>query len=45
MTMNRIMGTAGGSSVGFTLKARIMGLNARGLESPLALTNLREVKN
>jgi hypothetical protein len=45
MKMNRKIQTAGGASSGFTLKARIMGLNARGLDGPLALTNLREVKN
>ena len=42
--MNRKMDTAVGASAGITLEARIMGVNARGLDSPLALTNLKEVK-
>ena len=42
--MNLRMHTAVGASAGITLEARIMGVNARGLDRSLALTNLREVK-
>ncbi len=38
------MHTAIGASAGITLKARIMGVYARGLDRPLALTNPTEVK-
>ena len=44
MKMNRIKRSADGASAGITLKARIMGVNALGLGRPLALTNLKEVK-
>jgi hypothetical protein len=45
MKMNRKTRSADGASAGITLKARIMGLNARGLDRSLAITNLKEVKN
>ena len=38
------MRSAVGASAGITLEARTMGVNARGLDRPLALTNLKEVK-
>jgi len=44
MKMNQKMRSAVGASAGITLEARIMGVNARGLDRSLALTNLREVK-
>ena len=44
MKMNLRMHTAVGASAGITLEAIIMGVNARGLDRPLALTNLKEVK-
>ncbi len=44
MKMNRKTLSADGASAGIILKARIMGVNARGLDRPLALTNLKEVK-
>ena len=44
MKMKRKMHTAVGASAGITLEARIMGMNAQGRDRPLALTNLKEVK-
>jgi len=44
MKMNREMQTAGGVFAGITLKARIMGVKARGLDRLLAFINLKEVK-
>jgi hypothetical protein len=42
--MNRKKQSADGGSAGVTLKARFIGVNARGLDSSLAFTNLKEVK-
>ena len=42
--MNRKMRSADGSSAGITLNARNMGVYAKGLERPLAIINLKEVK-
>ena len=44
MKMNRIMHSADGASAGITLNAGNSGVYAPGLESLLALTNLKEVK-
>jgi hypothetical protein len=44
MKMNRKTRSAEGASAAITLKARIMGVKAQGLDCPLALTNLKEVK-
>ena len=44
MKMNRIMKSADGASAGITLYAGNMGVYAPGQDRPLALTNLKEVK-
>ena len=44
MKMNRITRSADGISAGITLNAGNMGVYAPGLRRPLALTNLKEVK-
>jgi len=44
MKMNRKMHNTDGISAGITLNAGNMGVYAPGLENPLALTSLKEVK-
>jgi len=43
--MNSKMESADGASAGITLNAGSMGVYAPGLECPLAINNLKEVKN
>ena len=45
MKMNRKTQSADGISAGITLNAGNMGVYAKGLERPPALTNLKEVRN